>query len=81
MTPWHRRCVFGRHGQKVVAIGCVWEIVALIDGVPVPTISETVKRHPWFGWALLGLLGHHWFWEAVDGHVEEIFDDLTALAA
>lgn len=58
-----RRPAFGRHGNKVIAGLCSWEIIALVPGSPVPTISETVERHRWFGWLLLFLLGHHWYLE------------------
>lgn len=58
-----RRPAFGRHGRWVVAVCCTWELVALPQQSPVPTISETVDRHPWFGLILLGLLAHHWYLE------------------
>lgn len=58
-----RQPVFGRHGRKVVAFLCTWELAALAPGSPIPTVSETVDRHPWFGLLLLLLLGHHWFFE------------------
>lgn len=61
-----RRPPFGRHGRKVVALLCAWELVALIPGSPIPTVSETVDRHPWFGVLLLGLLSHHWYVELED---------------
>lgn len=77
MRPWWRRPPFGPHGQKVVAIGCVWEVLALIDGVPIPTISETVSKRPWFGWFVLGLLAHHWWLEAE----EALFDDIVTAPA
>lgn len=76
-----RRPAFGRYGNKVVAFFCAWEIAALIPGSPVPTISRAVELHPWFGWVLLVLLGHHWFLEleaAVVGVIGEpaFSDDL-----
>lgn len=58
-----RRPLFGRHGRKVVALLCGWELVALFPGSPVPTISHTVEHHKVFGAVLLGLLAHHWFLE------------------
>lgn len=68
-----RQPIFGRYGNKVVGGFCAWELVAFIPGSPVPTISETVKRHPVFGVTLLGLLAHHWYVEAAD-LVEQILD-------
>lgn len=58
-----RRPLFGRHGHRVVAFFCGWELVALCPGSPVPTLSQVVKRHPSVGVLLLSLLGHHWFVE------------------
>lgn len=55
--------MFGVHGRKVVAVLCGWELVALVPGSPVPTVSETVRRCPPLGAVLLCLLGHHWFVE------------------
>lgn len=55
--------LFGRHGRKVVAALCGWELVALVPGSPVPTITQTVSRHPLFGAALLFLLADHWYLE------------------
>lgn len=55
--------LLGRWGRKVVAGLCTWEVVALVPGSPVPTISATVDRHPWFGLLLLALLTHHWYVE------------------
>lgn len=56
-----RRPPFGRHGRTVIVAGCAYEILALLDPVPLPTISELVRRHPVVGVALLALLGQH-FW-------------------
>lgn len=61
-----RSPAFGRHGRKVVAGICAWELVALYPGSGVPTLSETVRRFPPLGWVLLVLLVHHWFLEAVE---------------
>jgi hypothetical protein len=61
-----RRPLFGRHGRKVVAGLCAWELVALVPGSPVPTISHTVSKKKPVGWALLGMLAHHWYLEVVD---------------
>jgi hypothetical protein len=60
------RPAFGRHGRKIVAALCAWELVALVPGSVVPTLSQTVRRSPAFGWSLLVLLAHHWFIEAVE---------------
>lgn len=76
----YRRPVFGRHGRKVVAVLCAYEVVAL--WVPwLPTISEVVKRWPLVGVLILALLGHHWFVEAVEAVaelVEEVVPDGAA---
>lgn len=61
-----RRPLFGRHGRKVVAGLCGWELVALLPGSPVPTISHTVNERKLLGVALLGMLAHHWYVELVD---------------
>lgn len=58
-----RRPLFGPHGRIVVGVFCGWELVALPPGSPVPTISEVVKRHPFFGAVLLSGLIHHWYLE------------------
>ena len=60
-----RRALLGPLGPWVVRVLCAWELVALMPGSPVPTVSETVDRHPWFGLLLVGLLAHHWFVETV----------------
>lgn len=52
---------FHRHGRKVIAFFCGWELLALIPHSPVPTISSVVDVHPWVGWVLLGALGYHWY--------------------
>lgn len=59
-----RRALFGRHGRKVIGGLCGWELVALLPGSPVPTISALVERKRAVGVVLLGLLTHHWFVEA-----------------
>lgn len=61
-----RRPPFGRHGRKVVAFLCAYEVLALIPWTPVPTISELVNRFPVAGAVLLTLLGHHWYLEDPD---------------
>lgn len=72
-----RRPPFGRHGQKVVAFLCTWEVLALPERSPLPTLSEMVDRHHWFGWLLLALLGHHWFVE-LEGAVLSAVDTLAS---
>lgn len=42
---------------------CGWELAALLPGTRIPTVSQTVRRHPVFGWLLLVLLTHHWYLE------------------
>lgn len=67
------------HGKKVVGGLCTYELLALPDWSPLPTISELIQRHrdagrrpagrlgyAGAGIALLGLLAHHWFVELVD---------------
>lgn len=61
-----RRPLLGRWGQPITAAVCAYEAVALIPGVPLPTISQIVWRRPWVGLVLLGLLSHHWL---VEDHV------------
>ena len=54
-------------GKAVVAFGCVYELAALPDRSPLPTITAIVKRprrHP-FGYVVTGLstlitLVHFW---------------------
>lgn len=53
--------VFIRHGRKIVAGACTWELVGLVPGSPVPTISEVVEREPWFGGVILVGLAWHWW--------------------
>lgn len=68
--------LFRSHGRKVIAFFCAWELVALVPHSPVPTISATVDRHPWFGMLLLAALAHHWFAEAstIEGLVTGTLD-------
>jgi hypothetical protein len=61
-----------------VAFLCSWEIIALVPGSPVPTLSETVRKYPPLGWVILGLLGHHWFLEAAEALGEVIEDAMEA---
>lgn len=64
LPPVATRPVFGRHGKKVVGGLCGWELVALIPGAPIPTLTAIVKKvHP-VGFIILGLLAHHWYVEA-----------------
>ena len=70
-----RRALFGRHGRKIIAAFCLWEIVALMPGSPVPTISEVVDDHPGIGLALLAVLAHHWFVEA--GEEADFLDEMV----
>ena len=70
-----RKPLFGRYGRRVVASVCTWEIVALVPSSPVPTVSETVRRFPVFGWTLLALLAHHWY---VEQMVAELVSGLEA---
>lgn len=76
MSPALRRPVLGRHGKPVVAFFCGWELLALTPGSPVPTLSETVKRFPVLGIAIMSLLAHHWFVEAAE-LVEQIVDEVA----
>jgi hypothetical protein len=73
-----RRPLFGAHGRKVVAFLCGWELVALVPGSPVPTISNVVDRHRWVGATLLFILGHHWFIEVAET-IAAIADDALSL--
>src|SRR5690606_35762015 len=66
------RPAFSGHGRKVIAFFCGWEILAIIPGSPIPTISEVVDRHPWFGVVLLLALAHHWFLEADDEEIATV---------
>lgn len=63
VPDWLRQPAFGPHGRKVVAALCGWELAALPPGSPFPTLSSMVKRYPAVGFALLGLLVHHWYLE------------------
>lgn len=56
-----RKPLFGRHGKKVVIGLCGWEVVSLLAGLP--PISVMVRRFPVLGWAILGMLVHHWYLE------------------
>jgi hypothetical protein len=56
-----RRPPFGRHGKRVVALLCAYEVVAL--HTPLPTITAIVRQFPLLGVLLLALLAHHWFIE------------------
>lgn len=54
---------FGAHGHKVVVALCGWELVSLHPRVPLPTLSQVVKRFPGTGAVLLALLAQHWYLE------------------
>jgi len=58
-----RRPLFGRHGRKVIAAVCAYEVAALPARSPLPTVSTLVARYPACGWLLLAALAHHWFLE------------------
>jgi hypothetical protein len=45
---------------------CGWELLALVPGSPIPTISHTVSKYELFGVALLAMLAHHWYVESGD---------------
>lgn len=62
-----RNPLFGRHGTLVVAGGCIYEVLALLPGSPLPTLTELCRRHPAVKWALTGALVHHWHLEAIPG--------------
>ncbi len=76
-----RRPALGRHGRKIIAGLCSWEVAALVPGSPLPTISATVRHHPSFGWVLLGLLGHHWFVELEEALEQAVIDMSATLAS
>lgn len=59
---------------------CAWELVALPRWSPIPTVSETVSRHPWFGFLLLALLAHHWFVE-LEQQLADVVDPLLSVEA
>jgi hypothetical protein len=71
-----RRPLFGRFGRWVVLGFCSWEVTALTVG-RVPTISNTVRHHKWFGAALLAALSHHWFVERVEEAIQAVDDFLS----
>lgn len=58
-----RSPLFGRYGHAVVAVGCVYEVLALLPGSPLPTLTELGRRHPAVKWSLTGALVHHWHLE------------------
>ena len=60
------RPIFRNQGSKIVATFCLWELIALTPGSPVPTISATVRKHRIFGVILLAALADHWYLEADD---------------
>lgn len=60
---WLRRPLFGGYGRRIVAAGCLYEVVALLPSSPVPTISELVKRYPVAGAVIVAALVHHWYFE------------------
>lgn len=72
---WYRRPPFRHHGRTIIAALCGYELLALPERSPLPTISEVVNRHRLLGVMLLGLLGHHWFVELVETAVEEAVED------
>lgn len=47
------------HGIPIIVAGCSYELVALIPGSPVPTISTLVRRRRSLGVLLLLALTHH----------------------
>lgn len=71
--PWHRRCIFGRHGGAVVASLCAYEIAALTPHSPLPPITRVCRRWPPLGWALWLAVGHHLLLE----QMEQIALDIT----
>ena len=64
--PWHRRCLFGRHGSLAVSVVCGYEVAALAPRSPLPPITHLVRRWPPLGWAILAALGHHFFVELAE---------------
>lgn len=73
--PWYRRAPFRHHGRSVIGALCAYELIALPQRTPLPTISEVVNRHRPLGVVLLTLLGHHWFVELVEIAVEEAVEE------
>lgn len=60
----HRRPPLRGHGATVVAVICAYELVALIDETPLPTISHVVENHRHgrlLGVALLAGFACHWW--------------------
>lgn len=53
---------------------CSWELLALLGLVPIPTLSQSVRKIPTLGWVILGLLAHHWY-------LEKVVDDAAAKVA
>lgn len=53
------------HGLKgVVAVGCAYEITALLSGPKMPpTISTLCRRYRWFEITLIAILITHLHWE------------------
>jgi hypothetical protein len=53
--------VFEGQGTRIVAVLCTYELVALPEDSPVPTISEIVEEHPAVGIAIIAALAYHWW--------------------
>lgn len=49
------------HGTRIVATLCSYELIALPEGSPLPTISEVVSDHPVVGVAIIAALAYHWW--------------------
>lgn len=62
------------HGLKtVVAVGCAYEITALLSGAKLPpTISTLCKRYRWVEVGLIAILITHLHWE------EQLMERLNA---
>jgi hypothetical protein len=54
-----RRPLFGRHGRKVIAGLCAYEVLALSRLTPLPTLTTISGRLPALKWALTLSLAHH----------------------
>lgn len=69
MLPiWVRRPPLRGYGQATVATLCAYELAALPEWSPLPTITSIVRRHWWVG-ALLLVEGFHHFYIEQDTEV------------
>lgn len=57
----HVDSMFEGQGTKIVATLCTYELLALPEESPLPTISTIVEEHPVVGVGIILALAYHWW--------------------